>query len=121
MLKWILGILIVIGVGGAAWWWMNRPLVIRHPSFGMDCTQLVSESNLNRQVDCVRVWYGTNRTLDTGDATLTADTTSIAETATPFPTASCIPRISTTSSWPDAVSQSIVGRSERSASCVPAA
>lgn len=80
MLKWILGILIVIGVGGAAaWWWMNRPLVIRHPSFGMDCTQLVSESSLNRQVDCVRVWYGTNRTLDTGDATLTADTTDVFE------------------------------------------
>lgn len=80
MFKWILGILVIAGIGGAAaWWWMNRPLVIRHPAFGMDCTQLVSQSNLDRKVDCVRVWYGTNRTLETGDATLATDTADVFE------------------------------------------
>lgn len=80
MFKWILGILVIVGVGAAAaWWWMNRPLVIRHPAFGMDCSQLVSESNLDRKVDCIRVWYGTNRTLETGDATLANDTADVFE------------------------------------------
>ncbi|MEO1321927.1 MAG: alpha/beta hydrolase [Pseudomonadota bacterium] len=64
MVRWILGILAVAIVGAiAAWWWLNRPLVIRHPEFGTDCSSLVSEANLNTKVDCVRVWYGTNRLL----------------------------------------------------------
>lgn len=80
MLKWILGILVIAGIGGAAaWWWMNRPLIIRHPGFGMDCSQLVTESNLDSKVDCIRVWYGTNRTLETGDATLATDTADVFE------------------------------------------
>lgn len=65
MLKWILGLLVVIAAGAAAaWWWFNRPLILRHPEFGKDCATLVSDANLNRQIDCVRVWYGTNRVLD---------------------------------------------------------
>ena len=80
MLKWFLGILVVIGVGGAAaWWWLNRPLVIRHPDFGTDCTDLVAQNDLNRKVDCIRVWYGTNRKLETGDATLATDSADVFE------------------------------------------
>lgn len=68
MLKWFFGILVVIGVGAAAaWWWLNRPLLIRHPDFGTDCTQLIQAANLNQKVDCIRVWYGTNRVLETRD------------------------------------------------------
>lgn len=78
MFKWIFGILIVIGVGAAAaWWWFNRPLVIRHPAFGTDCQDLVSNSNLGAKVDCIRVWYGTSRKLETGDTTLASDTTDV--------------------------------------------
>ena len=70
MLKWILGLLIVIAAGAAAaWWWLNRPLVLRHPEFGTDCAALVADANLNRQVDCVRVWYGTDRVLELADRT----------------------------------------------------
>lgn len=80
MLKWILGILVLIAAGAvAAWWWLNRPLIIRHPEFGTDCRQLVNEAALNSKVDCVRVWYGTNRRLSTGDAQLTSDTTDVQE------------------------------------------
>lgn len=80
MLKWFLGIVVIVGVGGAAaWWWLNRPLVIRHPDFGTDCDQLIAQGDLNRKVDCVRVWYGTNRKLETGDATLTSDTADVFE------------------------------------------
>ncbi len=80
MFKWILGILVIVGVGSAAaWWWLNRPLVIRHPDFGTDCADLISRDGLDRKVDCIRVWYGTNRKLETGDATLAADTTDVFE------------------------------------------
>ena len=65
MLKWILGLLILIAAGAAAaWWWFNRPLILRHPEFGTDCAALVADANLNRQIDCVRVWYGTDRELE---------------------------------------------------------
>ena len=68
MLKWILGVLVVLAAGAAAaWWWLNRPLLIRHPEFGTDCSKLVSDANLDRQIDCVRVWYGTNRSLELAD------------------------------------------------------
>lgn len=68
MLKWFFGILVLVGVGvAAAWWWFNRPLLIRHPDFGTDCTQLIQSANLNQKVDCIRVWYGTNRVLETRD------------------------------------------------------
>lgn len=80
MLRWILGILIIIIAGSiAAWWWLTRPLVIRHPEFGTDCSSLVSDANLNAKVDCVRVWYGTNRLLLTDDTTLASDTTDVSE------------------------------------------
>ena len=80
MFKWLLGIIVIVGVGSAAaWWWLNRPLVIRHPAFGTDCAQLISQANLDRKVDCIRVWYGTNRGLDTGDATLANDTADVFE------------------------------------------
>lgn len=65
MLKWILGLLVVIAAGAAAaGWWFNRPLILRHPDFGTDCATLVSDANLNRQIDCVWVWYGTDRELE---------------------------------------------------------
>lgn len=80
MLRWILGILIVIIASAvAAWWWFTRPLVIRHPDFGTDCSSLVSEANLNAKVDCVRVWYGTNRLLLTNDTNLASDTQDVSE------------------------------------------
>ncbi|MEM7459609.1 MAG: alpha/beta hydrolase [Pseudomonadota bacterium] len=80
MVKWILGILIVAVAGAvAAWWWLNRPLVIRHPAFGTDCSNLVSEANLNNKVDCVRVWYGTNRLLLTDDASPAGDIVDVVE------------------------------------------
>lgn len=64
MFKWFVGAFVVIAAGAvAAWWWLNRPLVIRHPDFGTDCATLVTEANLNQKVDCIRVWYGTNREL----------------------------------------------------------
>ncbi len=78
MLKWIFGILVIIGIGGAAaWWWLNRPLIIRHPEFGTDCAKLIERGNLDRKVDCIQVWYGTNRKLETGDAALVSDTTDV--------------------------------------------
>ena len=78
MWKWLLGILILVGVGSAAaWWWLNRPLIIRHPDFGTDCEQLITQSDLDRKVDCIRVWYGTNRQLETGDAALASETTDV--------------------------------------------
>jgi len=80
VLRWILGILIiVIASAVAAWWWFTRPLLIRHPEFGTDCSNLVSEANLNAKVDCVRVWYGTNRLLVTDDTTLASDTKDVSE------------------------------------------
>lgn len=80
MLRWILGILVVIIASAvAAWWWFTRPLVIRHPEFGTDCSSLVSEANLNAKVDCVRVWYGTNRLLLTDDTTLASDSIDVSE------------------------------------------
>lgn len=64
MFKWFVGAFVVLGAGAAAaWWWLNRPLIIRHPEFGTDCADLVADANLNQKVDCVRVWYGTNREL----------------------------------------------------------
>ena len=64
MFKWFLGAFVVIAAAAAAaWWWLNRPLVLRHPEFGTDCASLVTHANLNQKVDCVRVWYGTNREL----------------------------------------------------------
>ncbi len=80
MLRWILGILIVIIASAvAAWWWFTRPLVIRHPAFGTDCSSLVGEANLNAKVDCVRVWYGTNRLLLTDDTNLASDSQDVSE------------------------------------------
>lgn len=80
MFKWILGVLVIVGVGSAAaWWWLNRPLVLRHPDFGTDCADLISQGDLDRKVDCIRVWYGTNRKLETGDATLAADSADVLE------------------------------------------
>ncbi|MEL6724565.1 MAG: alpha/beta hydrolase [Pseudomonadota bacterium] len=80
MLKWILGILVIIAAAAAAiaaTWWTNRPLVVRHPSFGADCSQLVGEANLDRKVDCIRVWYGTNRKLMMDEAQLTSETADV--------------------------------------------
>lgn len=80
MLRWILGILVVIAVGTvSAWWWINRPLIIRHPDFGADCEKLIEEANAAAKVDCVRVWYGTNRDLTLGEPTGIADTTDVLE------------------------------------------
>ena len=80
MVRWILGILVVaIAAAIAAWFWLNRPMVIRHPAFGTDCTDLVSDANLNSKVDCIRVWYGTNRLILTDDATRDGDTVNVTE------------------------------------------
>lgn len=80
MLRWIFGILvIVIASAIAAWWWFTRPLIIRHPEFGTDCSSLVAEANLNAKVDCVRVWYGTNRLLLTDDPALASDSKDVSE------------------------------------------
>jgi len=76
VVRWSLGILaLVIVAAVTAWWWLNRPTVIRHPEFGTDCTELTAKANLNDKIDCVRVWYGTNRLLLTetpteGDAVI---------------------------------------------------
>ncbi|MEM7330379.1 MAG: alpha/beta hydrolase [Pseudomonadota bacterium] len=78
MVRWILGILVIaIAAAIAAWWWLNRPLMIRHPAFGTDCSDLVSDANLNNKVDCVRVWYGTNRLLLTDEDTRNGDTVNV--------------------------------------------
>ena len=75
MVRWILGILVVaIAAAIAAWWWLNRPMVIRHPAFGTDCSELVAKANLDQKVDCIRVWYGTNRLLITDDSFRIEDT-----------------------------------------------
>ena len=80
MLRWFLGILVILAAGAvAAWWWFNRPLIIRHPGFGTDCETLVSQANVNAKVDCVRVWYGTNRALSLGEPTGIADTIDVLE------------------------------------------
>ncbi|MEL6861301.1 MAG: alpha/beta hydrolase [Pseudomonadota bacterium] len=80
MLRWFLGIIVILAAGGvAAWWWFNRPLIIRHPGFGTDCETLVSQANVNAKVDCVRVWYGTNRDLALGEPTGIADTVDVLE------------------------------------------
>ena len=64
MVKWFLGLLVVVAAAAvAAWWWFNRPLLLRHPDFGTDCQALISSDALARQVDCIRVWYGTDREL----------------------------------------------------------
>jgi len=76
VVRWSLGILALVIVAAiTAWWWLNRPTVIRHPELGTDCTELTSKANLNDKIDCVRVWYGTNRLLLTetptdGDAVI---------------------------------------------------
>lgn len=51
----------LIGIMG--WSWLHRPLIMNHPDFGTDCVELTRSADLADQVDCVRVWYGTNRTL----------------------------------------------------------
>lgn len=80
MLKWIFGIVVVLGaVGAAAAWWFTRPLIVRHPDFGTDCRQLVEQSRVEAQVDCVRVWYGTSRDIITADNTLASDGTDVVE------------------------------------------
>ena len=78
LVRWILGLLVVvIAAAIIAWWWMNRPLMIRHPDFGTDCSNLVDDADLNAKVDCIRVWYGTNRLLLTDDTTLASDTVDV--------------------------------------------
>lgn len=78
MVKWILGLLlVVIAAAIAVWWWNTRPLMIRHPEFGTDCSSLVADAELHAKVDCVRVWYGTNRLLLTDDTTLVSDSVDV--------------------------------------------
>lgn len=80
MFKWFLGILVILAASAvAAWWWFNRPLIIRHPDFGTDCENLVRDANINAKVDCIRVWYGTNRELSLGAPTGIADTIDVLE------------------------------------------
>ena len=80
MLRWFLGILVILAASAvAAWWWFNRPLIIRHPGFGTDCEDLVQDANINSKVDCIRVWYGTNRELELGAPTGIADTKDVLE------------------------------------------
>ena len=80
MLRWFLGIFVILAASAvAAWWWFNRPLIIRHPEFGTDCEQLVSKANARAKVDCVRVWYGTNRAMDIGAPTGVADNNDVNE------------------------------------------
>ncbi|MEP1142661.1 MAG: alpha/beta hydrolase [Henriciella sp.] len=80
MLRWILGILVVVAAGAvAAWWWLNRPLIVRHPNFGTDCSTLVSDADLGSKVDCIQVWYGTDRKLTTDDTQLASDTVDVNE------------------------------------------
>lgn len=78
MVRWILGILVVvIAAAIVVWWWTTRPLMIRHPEFGTDCSNLVADADLRAKVDCVRVWYGTNRLLLTDDTTLASDSVDV--------------------------------------------
>ncbi|MEO0608583.1 MAG: alpha/beta hydrolase, partial [Pseudomonadota bacterium] len=82
MLRWILGILVICAIGAAvAWWWLNRPMILRHPDFGTDCSDLVADTNAAAKVDCVRVWYGTDRALTLGGPTGIADTVDVLEGA----------------------------------------
>ena len=69
MFKWfVVAFVIIAAAAAAAWWWFNRPLILRHPEFGTDCATLVTEADLNQKVDCVRVWFGTNRELVLADS-----------------------------------------------------
>jgi len=78
LVRWILGILVVvIAAAIVVWWWTTRPLMIRHPEFGTDCSNLVADADLRAKVDCVRVWYGTNRLLLTDDTTLASDSVDV--------------------------------------------
>ncbi len=78
MVRWILGLLVVLIAGAiAAWWWMNRPLMVRHPEFGTNCIDLVEQADLDAKVDCIRVWYGTNRLLLTDDTNLASDSVDV--------------------------------------------
>lgn len=80
MLRWILGIVVILAASAvAAWWWLNRPLIIRHPDFGTDCEQLVSNANARAKVDCVRVWYGTNRAMEVGEPTGVTDNNDVVQ------------------------------------------
>ena len=80
MLKWLLGLLVIIAASAvAAWWWFNRPLVLRHPDFGTDCQALVEAAEVERRVDCIRVWYGTDRELEPGALNNASDEQDIVE------------------------------------------
>lgn len=80
MLKWLLGLLVIIAASAvAAWWWFNRPLLLRHPDFGTDCQALVEAAQVERRVDCIRVWYGTDRELEPGAVNNASDEQDIVE------------------------------------------
>ncbi|MEM1147969.1 MAG: alpha/beta hydrolase [Pseudomonadota bacterium] len=68
MFKWVFSLTVVLiasGIAAAFWWGMNRPQILRHPGFGTDCDRLATLANVEDRVDCIRVWYGTNRVLET--------------------------------------------------------
>ena len=56
------------GLAAAAGWFATQPkTTLHHPEFGNDCTDLVDEATENA-VDCVRVFFGTNRKVVTDGA-----------------------------------------------------
>ncbi len=66
MMRWfllVLFLLILAGAGAAGGYFLMQPKPTKyHPQFGTDCSALLSPSTANA-VDCVRVLFGTNRSL----------------------------------------------------------
>lgn len=69
----VLFLLLIGGAGAAGGYFMLQPKPTKyHPQFGTDCAELLTPSTRNA-VDCVRVLFGTNRTiLLEGDGPATA-------------------------------------------------
>lgn len=66
--------LLAVLCAGAFWWFQSSDeLTLRHPDYGQDCDVLANASELSEKVDCVRVWYGTNRSLELADTQDTSD------------------------------------------------
>lgn len=62
MLRKLSTILAVLVVAVALYFALKPKTQTRHPEFGQDCVDLADKADLGR-VDCVRVFYGTNRNI----------------------------------------------------------